>query len=111
MQLGPRPQRAKHVERRYVETQRRMLRDAIRRGNAKYVVAHRMRCTTLAWVIITPLGNPVDPDVNRMCATSPSLLSDAGADVGQAARSCRLKAGAASASGAVASSRDRKSVV
>src|SRR5438046_10415254 len=70
----------------------------------KYLFAHRRKCATLAWVIITPLGIPVEPDVNRMCATSSSVLAQAGGVAGQSGRSYRVKAGAGSASGGAPSS-------
>src|SRR5829696_6741028 len=34
----------------------------------KYPVAHCTKLITLACVMTTPLGVPVDPEVNRMCA-------------------------------------------
>jgi len=36
----------------------------------KYFVAHSTKWITLAWVMTTPLGVPVDPEVKRMCAAS-----------------------------------------
>src|SRR2546427_1657775 len=36
----------------------------------KYAPAHRRNARTLSWVITTPLGTPVDPDVNKMCAAA-----------------------------------------
>ncbi len=63
-----------------------------------------MKCAALRWVIITPLGAPVDPDVNRMCAMSPSPLAYAGVVAGQASRSRIVNAGAGSASAGNSSS-------
>src|SRR5258707_8901948 len=71
---------------------------------SKYLPAHLRNCTTLAWVIITPLGSPVDPDVNRTCATSPSVLAHAGGVAGYTARARQVNAGAASAAGTILSS-------
>src|SRR5262245_2207883 len=36
----------------------------------KYFTAHETKCCTLACVMGTPLGSPVEPDVKRMCAGS-----------------------------------------
>src|SRR6266853_3840872 len=46
-----------------------------------------MKARTLACVIITPLGVPVDPDVKRMCAPSTAVLRHAGGSAEWLARS------------------------
>src|SRR5439155_2224758 len=43
----------------------------------KYPFAHSTKWITLAWVITTPLGAPVDPEVKRMCAGSWLLVAHA----------------------------------
>src|SRR5437899_912888 len=46
-----------------------------------------MKCRTLACVMTTPLGVPVEPEVNRMWAGSPGAFALAGSVPGQAVRS------------------------
>src|SRR5258706_1714863 len=62
----------------------------------KYRIAHFKKCITLEWVITTPFGVPVDPDVNRMCAPSSELLSHATGRGDSAERSSQEKAQEAS---------------
>src|ERR1043166_1925636 len=58
----------------------------------KYRVAHSKKCITLEWVMTTPLGTPVEPDVNRMWAASSNVVWHAGARAGTEARSSQEKA-------------------
>jgi hypothetical protein len=37
----------------------------------KYLTAHSTIRTTFEWLMTTPFGLPVEPDVNSICAASP----------------------------------------
>src|SRR5437879_12065928 len=41
----------------------------------KYARAQRTKWSTFPWVMTTPLGTPVEPDVKSRCAGSPTAFS------------------------------------
>src|SRR5206468_7377776 len=43
---------------------------------SKYLTAHSTKWMTLACVMTTPLGIPVEPEVNRMCAGSRRVVRE-----------------------------------
>src|SRR5437773_828481 len=57
----------------------------------KYRHAHSTNAITLAWLITTPFGVPVDPDVNRMCAAASCEFRDSIDVVGPRLRSSSVK--------------------
>src|SRR5437667_2632947 len=59
----------------------------------KWRTAHSMKHVTFACVITTPLGIPVDPDVNRMCAGSDGAFRQSIAPGGALSTSPSEKAG------------------
>ncbi|HEY5397136.1 MAG TPA: hypothetical protein VIL16_17255 [Trebonia sp.] len=63
-------------------------RSAARNGHACRIIC--WLAASIRWVLITPLGVPVDPEVNRILATaSPSSLSNASCPVGPGSVSSR----------------------
>src|SRR5215813_1533762 len=62
----------------------------------KYGVAQSRKLSTFSWVITTPFGTPVEPDVNRICAASDAEVSSAIGSDEKAARSLGQKSQAIS---------------